>query len=145
MQNATSSDPVLCRALAAEIRTACVNVGFFYGKFILIDPNPHSPGQLAKNHGIPEAVIQAAVNSARRFFALPTEAKIEVGHVLSLSYIDRQVISWTSTGHPISKGIPPFSAKIPIQIIRGICTKALTLDGNPYLMTAARNHINLVR
>ncbi|KAH0832133.1 hypothetical protein J3R83DRAFT_13042 [Lanmaoa asiatica] len=62
LQNATSTDPVLYRALAAEIRSACVNVGFFY----------------VKNHGISEAVIQAAVNGARRFFLLPTATKIKL-------------------------------------------------------------------
>lgn len=32
MQNVTSTDPALRRALADEIRDACINVGFFYGE-----------------------------------------------------------------------------------------------------------------
>ncbi|MEI6161979.1 MAG: 2-oxoglutarate and iron-dependent oxygenase domain-containing protein [Roseococcus sp.] len=46
-------------AIAAEIRAACTGPGFFY---IL-------------NHGVPDAVIQAAVTAARRFFHLPPEVK----------------------------------------------------------------------
>ncbi|KAN0087661.1 hypothetical protein V8E55_006282 [Tylopilus felleus] len=58
----SSPDPLLRSALATEIRSACVDVGFFY----------------VKNHGIPDAVIHAATNSAKRFFALQTATKIEL-------------------------------------------------------------------
>ncbi|KAG6335612.1 hypothetical protein ID866_3469 [Astraeus odoratus] len=57
--NATSRDPALRRAIAIDIRKACVNVGFFY----------------VKNHGIPEDVISKAVHAAERFFSLPNEMK----------------------------------------------------------------------
>ncbi|KAF9241086.1 2OG-Fe-II oxygenase [Melanogaster broomeanus] len=60
--NARSSDPALRRALAAEIRDACVNVGFFY----------------VKNHGIPEEGIDAAIAAANRFFALSTDVKMKL-------------------------------------------------------------------
>ena len=36
LASATSGDPVVRRALAAEIRSACVDVGFFYGKGTVI-------------------------------------------------------------------------------------------------------------
>ncbi|KAL4069974.1 hypothetical protein V8B97DRAFT_569991 [Scleroderma yunnanense] len=49
-------------ALVAEIRSACVNVGFFY----------------VKNHGISDDVINKAVLAAERFFALPIDAKTKL-------------------------------------------------------------------
>ncbi|KIJ17863.1 hypothetical protein PAXINDRAFT_167806 [Paxillus involutus ATCC 200175] len=61
-KNATSRDPALRRALAAEIRDACTNVGFFY----------------IKNHGIPEEAIGAAISAAQQFFVLPTEMKMKL-------------------------------------------------------------------
>lgn len=62
LSNATSKDPALRRALAADIRNACVTVGFFY----------------VKNHGIPEEVISKAVGAAERFFSIPIEAKMKL-------------------------------------------------------------------
>ncbi|KIJ62668.1 hypothetical protein HYDPIDRAFT_135856 [Hydnomerulius pinastri MD-312] len=60
--NARSSDPALRRSLAAEIRDACVNVGFFY----------------IKNHGIPEEVINTTIGGAKEYFALPLETKMKL-------------------------------------------------------------------
>ncbi|EIW81091.1 Clavaminate synthase-like protein [Coniophora puteana RWD-64-598 SS2] len=60
--NASNSDPVLRRALAAELKDACTNVGFFY----------------IKNHGIPSDVISATVDAAQSFFSLPLAAKQEI-------------------------------------------------------------------
>jgi len=60
--NASSSDPALRRALAAELKDACTNVGFFY----------------IKNHGIPSDVISATVDAAQSFFSLPLAAKQEI-------------------------------------------------------------------
>ncbi|KIO02790.1 hypothetical protein M404DRAFT_147420 [Pisolithus tinctorius Marx 270] len=62
LSNATSRDPALRRSLAADIRDACVSVGFFY----------------VKNHGISEEVISKAVSAAERFFSLPTETKMKL-------------------------------------------------------------------
>ncbi|CDO72161.1 hypothetical protein BN946_scf184970.g13 [Trametes cinnabarina] len=56
---AAHADHATKRALADEIRDACINVGFFY----------------VKDHGIPEQVITNAVAAAKRFFALPQPAK----------------------------------------------------------------------
>ncbi|KAF8558271.1 Clavaminate synthase-like protein [Imleria badia] len=61
------ASPLSRRALAAEIRAACVDVGFFY----------------VRNHSIPEPVIQATTDSARRFFALPTATKTKLDIHLS--------------------------------------------------------------
>jgi isopenicillin N synthase-like dioxygenase len=46
--------------VAAEIRHACENVGFFY----------------AKNHGVPQALIDRAFAASRAFHALPLEQKL---------------------------------------------------------------------
>ncbi|EGN98192.1 hypothetical protein SERLA73DRAFT_183109 [Serpula lacrymans var. lacrymans S7.3] len=62
LQNATSEHFSLRRALANEIRDACINVGFFY----------------IKNHGIPENIIEATLSSAKNFFDLPISAKTEL-------------------------------------------------------------------
>ncbi|KAH7885194.1 hypothetical protein F5I97DRAFT_1883437 [Phlebopus sp. FC_14] len=59
--HATQCDSTLRRALAAEIRRACVNVGFFY----------------IKNHGIPEETISTAISAAKTYFALPLETKMK--------------------------------------------------------------------
>ncbi len=48
--------------VAAEIRQACISVGFFY----------------ITNHGIEEATIEALFEQARRFFALPIESKLKL-------------------------------------------------------------------
>lgn len=47
--------------VAAEIRAACTGPGFFY----------------IRNHGVPEAVIAAAVAASRQFFLLPEAVKVE--------------------------------------------------------------------
>ncbi|GLB38567.1 putative iron ascorbate-dependent oxidoreductase family protein [Lyophyllum shimeji] len=62
LANISSNDASVRRALADEIRGACINVGFFY----------------VKNHGIPEEVIQATLEMAKRFFSLPMESKMVI-------------------------------------------------------------------
>ncbi|PPQ65889.1 hypothetical protein CVT26_000909 [Gymnopilus dilepis] len=64
LQNISSTDPIRRRKLADEIRDACIRVGFFY----------------VKNHGIPEDVINAVLEEAKSFFALPLEKKMEIEH-----------------------------------------------------------------
>lgn len=56
------SDPAEKARVAAEIRQACISVGFFY----------------IINHGIEEAVIEALFDQAKRFFALPIESKLKL-------------------------------------------------------------------
>jgi len=48
--------------LAARIRDACINVGFFY----------------VSNHGIPESMINEALGAGKEFFALPLSTKEEL-------------------------------------------------------------------
>jgi len=62
LEDATNPDPEIRKALAARIRDSCISVGFFY----------------ASNHGIPETVIEQALDAAKRFFALPPSAKDEL-------------------------------------------------------------------
>ncbi|KAH9950668.1 2OG-Fe-II oxygenase [Amylocystis lapponica] len=60
LQHIYSTDPHVRRALADEIRDACINVGFFY----------------VSNHTIPLSVIESTVGAARDFFSLPTSSKM---------------------------------------------------------------------
>ncbi|RPD56123.1 Clavaminate synthase-like protein [Lentinus tigrinus ALCF2SS1-7] len=60
LADARNPNPDVRRALADEIRDACINVGFFY----------------VKNHGIPEETISSTVEAAKRFFALPSSTKM---------------------------------------------------------------------
>ena len=48
--------------VAAQLRDACIQVGFFY----------------VKNHGVPQSVIDAAFAQAQRFFALPLPEKMDI-------------------------------------------------------------------
>ncbi|KAI0762015.1 Clavaminate synthase-like protein [Trametes elegans] len=70
LEHAQSTDPHARKALAEEIRDACVNVGFFY----------------VKNHGIPENIVSATVAAARRFFALPESTKAALDIHKSLNF-----------------------------------------------------------
>ncbi|KAI0718197.1 Clavaminate synthase-like protein [Cerioporus squamosus] len=62
LADAKSPNAGVRRALADEIRDACINVGFFY----------------VKNHGIPEETISSTVEAAKRFFALPLSTKMAI-------------------------------------------------------------------
>ena len=48
--------------LAAELKSACKKIGFFY----------------ALNHGVPESVIENAFGASRRFFEQPVEWRMKV-------------------------------------------------------------------
>lgn len=54
------SDAIARRAVARELRAACVDKGFFY----------------IKGHGVPPALTEAMVAQSRAFFALPMEQKL---------------------------------------------------------------------
>ncbi|KAH0586038.1 putative iron/ascorbate oxidoreductase [Termitomyces sp. J132] len=62
LANISNNDPAVQQALAAGIRDACVNVGFFY----------------VRNHGISEGTISATLEVAKEFFALPLETKMKL-------------------------------------------------------------------
>ena len=55
-------EPGALRSVAAAVRHACENVGFFY----------------ALNHGVPEALIDRAFAASRRFHALPLADKLKL-------------------------------------------------------------------
>ena len=55
-------EPASLGPLAARVREACENIGFFY----------------ALGHGVDEAIIERAFAASRRFHALPLEKKLEV-------------------------------------------------------------------
>ncbi len=56
------TDPDAKRALAAELRYACIEIGFFY----------------IKNHGVAQALIDATFAECPRFFGLPEEDKMAI-------------------------------------------------------------------
>jgi len=62
LQNVSSTDPDIRRALAEAIRDACMNVGFLY----------------VKNHGIPEETIDGALAASKDYFSQPLESKMEL-------------------------------------------------------------------
>jgi len=69
-KDATSTDPVVRRKIANEIRDACLRVGFFY----------------VKNHGIPQSAIEGAVQAAKDYFNLPLETKMKMDIRNSTNY-----------------------------------------------------------
>lgn len=101
MKEATNPDPVIRQQLAKDIRDACINVGFFYGMIIpryLRNTVSHASSAPVKNHGIPEDDIQGAVEAGKKFFALPTETKMEVRKLLcsTIAFIN-SAMSFTLT------------------------------------------------
>jgi isopenicillin N synthase-like dioxygenase len=76
LTDATSEDPAARKRLAAQIRDACIRVGFFYSR----SPLPTSASinhELVKGHGIPPSVPEAAVKSSLPFFDLPEQEKMK--------------------------------------------------------------------
>ena len=65
-----SPDGAARMALAREIRAACVDTGFFY----------------VTDHGIPDTLQARVFAEARRFFALPLEAKMKIDIRESIAY-----------------------------------------------------------
>ncbi|KAG1739551.1 2OG-Fe(II) oxygenase [Suillus lakei] len=64
LSHATSPDESERKALAYQIRDACMNVGFFY----------------VKNHGIPPECIDNILKVNKEYFNLPTEEKLKLNH-----------------------------------------------------------------
>jgi isopenicillin N synthase-like dioxygenase len=64
-----TGDPNDLARVAAEIRAACVDQGFFY----------------VCDHGIPESLTADIIAQARRFFALPLAAKLDVDRSKSIA------------------------------------------------------------
>ncbi|KAL0064287.1 hypothetical protein AAF712_008731 [Marasmius tenuissimus] len=62
LKDIVSPDANVRKALAEEVRQACMNVGFFY----------------VKNHGVEEETVGKALSSSKEFFALPMDSKMEI-------------------------------------------------------------------
>ena len=62
-----SRDRLQRHHIAAEVRRACLDKGFFY----------------IENHGVPEALIGAVLRESRRFFALPLADRLAIGRAHS--------------------------------------------------------------
>ncbi|TRM62097.1 hypothetical protein BD626DRAFT_631280 [Schizophyllum amplum] len=71
LTNATSPDPALRRQLAAEIRDACINVGFFY----------------VRNHDIPDACFADVLAAMKSFYGLPIEKKMELENKKQVNFM----------------------------------------------------------
>jgi isopenicillin N synthase-like dioxygenase len=78
LEHLSSPDPVVKHALAANIRNACVNVGFFYGKSLSIIFIFQLRCDLVKNHGIPQDIIDGTLAASKKYFSLPVSEKIKV-------------------------------------------------------------------
>ena len=74
--DATSEDVTARKRLAAQIRDACIRVGFFYSRSPLL-VSAGINHELVKGHGIPSSVPEAAVKSSLPFFDLPEEEKMK--------------------------------------------------------------------
>ncbi|KAF8073579.1 hypothetical protein FPV67DRAFT_754310 [Lyophyllum atratum] len=62
LANISSSDASVQKALAGEIRDACINVGFFY----------------VMNHGISDDIVQATLDMAKEFFSQSIDSKMTI-------------------------------------------------------------------
>src|SRR5271170_3069453 len=75
------------RAVAAQLHAACCNNGFFY----------------VRNHGVPEAMVDAVFREAERFFALPAAEKAVVDKAKSGANRGHEPLS----GQTLEPGAPP--------------------------------------
>ncbi|KAG2337944.1 Clavaminate synthase-like protein [Suillus weaverae] len=64
LEGAFSEDEALRRALAQQIRTACMDVGFFY----------------VKNHGIAQQCLDEVLRVNKEYYSLPAEEKMKLYH-----------------------------------------------------------------
>ncbi|MFD9894886.1 isopenicillin N synthase family dioxygenase [Amycolatopsis sp. NPDC059027] len=87
-------DPAADRAaFLDELRRAAREVGFFY----------------VVGHGVPETLTTGIFDVAKRFFALPVEARLEIENVHS-----PQFRGYTRTGHEYTGGSPDWREQLDI-------------------------------
>lgn len=131
LKDATSPDLNIRRALAARIRDACINIGFFYGSALPLTrsvlPHPFLSSPVS-NHGIPESVIEQTLVAAKEFFALPLSAKEEVVKSSPPLRANRPCSS-ISTRAQTSRGTQDFWERTPTPRIEEISMKVSTLVG----------------
>ncbi|THH20613.1 hypothetical protein EW146_g810 [Bondarzewia mesenterica] len=89
LQNTTNlrSNTALQKALADQVRDACINVGFFY----------------VKNHGIAEATISSALSLTKSFFSLPIENKMKLDFIKTPNFKGYNAVL-TSNNDPYNNG-----------------------------------------
>jgi isopenicillin N synthase-like dioxygenase len=83
-----SSDPAEKAKVAAALRDACANVGFFY----------------IKNHGIPQTLVDSMFAQAERFFAIPSEDKKAIHVKQSPSLVGYVGMEEENADPAVSKG-----------------------------------------
>ena len=81
-------DAAAKRKLAAELRTACTEIGFFY----------------IKNHGIPQTLIDSMFAEAERFFQIPAEDKAAIHVKRSPSLVGYVGMEEENADPAVSKG-----------------------------------------
>ncbi|KIK56244.1 hypothetical protein GYMLUDRAFT_99260 [Collybiopsis luxurians FD-317 M1] len=64
LTNYTSRDSAVQRALALEIRHACIDVGFFY----------------VQHHGVSDTLVEEFLEQSKEFFALPLQDKLKISN-----------------------------------------------------------------
>ncbi|KAG6829439.1 hypothetical protein H0H87_011394 [Tephrocybe sp. NHM501043] len=72
LANISNNDPHVQRALAAQVRDACINVGFFYGAVTMLI-RCSTMSELNE-----QKTLDDILEAAKKFFALPSEAKMEI-------------------------------------------------------------------
>ncbi|KAG2069026.1 Clavaminate synthase-like protein [Suillus decipiens] len=70
LEDAFSEDEALRRALAQQIRVACMDVGFFY----------------VKNHGISQHCLDEVLKVNKEYYSLPAEEKMKLYHMTTPNF-----------------------------------------------------------
>ena len=106
-------DEAACSVAAREIHKACRDTGFFY----------------VSGHGVPEALIAAQFDWARRFFALPAQAKLALHMQRSRSFAGYEPLA----GQVLDAASPP-------DLKEGYYYTADLPADDPYLLAGIRGY-----
>lgn len=140
LSNISSTEPAVRRALVAEIKHACMEVGFFYGRCLLHHNILEYHLALVKNHGIPQEVMQQTLTQMTRFFDLPLEEKLEVVSRVSFRLSGFHLgCRWKTRKHQTSWGTVQCSRGTMTQTAQAISRKGSS--SNSRLST--RTNLNL--
>jgi isopenicillin N synthase-like dioxygenase len=108
-----SGDAVAVDAIAWDIHKACRDIGFFY----------------VSGHGIPREMVDVQFDWARRFFALPAEAKADLSMKRSRSLVGYEPLA----GQVLDAGSPP-------DLKEGYYYTADLPDDDPYVVAGIRGY-----